>query len=615
MLILIICLALVGFLYWYLKKLSKQEDQLDYDNPYTVDYMVDEVATDFGDFLKVNLKEQNLTRKELDAKESSKQECRTSLNASGQGDPNAKKYTKNFIRDMIRRNPKYKINAETIDNVIPFGSPYKLSSRDKFEIMMHFYMKEYGDKGFSKIVEKYDWTAPKINECGNVYYEVTDDDLDAAYADFIQTVNHISYDDKLDILSERIFAQYKGSGAASLLLDSGIDEIDGGVSGIPMNQFNIKSVNVDDLTFSYESIWIVYSGLNIRLKFLSFESQDELVRICSNIYKYNAPYCLSRRRPKVVSTMKDGSRVVVVRPPVSDSWAFFIRKFDSMKSLAPEKVLHDENNIVPITFIKWLIRGYTNIAITGMQGTGKTTLLKSVIGYIPRMLNIRVQELEFETNLRYTYPDRNIVTLQETDSVPAQEGLDLQKKMNGSCNILGEVATAEAASWLIQTSKVASLFAMFTHHAKTTQDLVTAIRNNLMDSKGGAGFTNNDAAEDMVARAINIDVHMENVRGNRYCSRITEIIPINDRRYPSELPENANLSVEEKLQLDTIENQKRQTDRSLFETVDLVVFENGKYVFKNMPSQNLIDHINLSLPEEEIATCKAEFESLKKYTA
>ena len=53
MLILIICLALVGFLYWYLKKLSKQEDQLDYDNPYTVDYMVDEVATDFGDFLKI----------------------------------------------------------------------------------------------------------------------------------------------------------------------------------------------------------------------------------------------------------------------------------------------------------------------------------------------------------------------------------------------------------------------------------------------------------------------------------------------------------------------------------------------------------------------------------
>ncbi len=608
----VIVLALIGFIIWYFRKLLKADDQIEFENPYTIKHIVSEVADEFATALKTNLKEQNLTRRELDARESAKQELRISLKESAYGNPNAKKYIKNFIKDIIR-GKRINITVDTIDNVINFMYPSKLTCRDKFEIMIHFYMKKYGDEGLVRLIDDYNFLAPKIDTQESVSYEVTEDDLNEAFGKFIKNGLELTYDDKLDIVAQRVFSEYKGFGAADILFDCSIDEIDCGVSGIPQNRFDIKNIDVENVTFSYESIWIVVRGINLKLSFLSLGSQDELVRICSNVYKYNAPYCLSRRKPEVVSTMKDGSRVVVVRPPVSDSWAFFVRKFDSMPSLAPEKVLGDEQNIVPLTFIKWLIRGYTNIAITGMQGTGKTTLLKSIICYFPKFLNIRVQELEFEANLRYKYPDRNIVTLQETDNVTAQEGLDLQKKMNGSCNILGEVATAEAASWLIQTSKVASLFAMFTHHAKTTQDLIIAIRNNLLDSKGGAGFQNEMAAEDMVARSINIDIHMESVRGHRFCSRITEILPINDRRYPSEMPENENLDLDSKLKIDTMENQKRATDRALFDTRELVVFEDGKYVFKNLPSNALLEEMKTKLSQVEIDKMLEEFENIKQY--
>jgi len=611
-LIAVICITVIGLLFWYFTKLSKSEDQLDFENPYTIKHITAEVADEFSTALKENLKEQNLTRRELEARESAKQELRVSLKESAYGNPTAKKYIKNFIKDIIR-GKQINITEETVDNVLNFLQPSRLSSRDKFEIMLHFYMKEFKDKGFTQMVEDYGWLSPKVDVDENISYEVTDRQLDEAFDDFLKSIPHISYDDKLDIISQRVFSEYKGFGSVDILFDNSIDEIDCGVSGIPQNRFDIKNIDIENTEFSYDSIWVVVNGINLKLSFLTLESQDELVRICSNIYKYNAPYCLSRRKPEVVSTMKDGSRVVVVRPPVSDSWAFFVRKFDSMPSLSPSVVLGDPNNEVPLTLIKWLIKGYSNIIITGMQGTGKTTLLKSLISFFPKFLNIRVQELEFETNLRYTYPDRNIVTLQETDNVTAQEGLNLQKKMNGSCNILGEIATAEAASWLIQTSKVASLFAMGTHHAKTTVDLVTALRNNLLDSKGGAGFTNEAAAEDMVARAINIDIHMEQVRGHRFCSRITEIIPINDRRYPSEMPQNKDLSIEEKLTLDTIENQKRVTDRALFETKDLVVFENGKYVFKCLPSSDLMEHMFNSLTTGEVTKCIDELEGLKQY--
>lgn len=612
LLIAIIAVLVIGFLFFYFSKLSKSEEVLDFENPYTIKHITKEVSEEFADALKVNLKEQNLTRRELEARESAKQELRMSLKESAYGNPNAKKYIKNFIKDIIR-GKRINITEETVDNVLNFLNPSRLTSRDKFDIMLYFYIKEYKDMGLVKLIDDYNWLVPKVDADDNVSYEVTKDDLDTSFDDFLKSIGHISYEDKLEIISERVFSEYKGFGAVDIIFDCSIDEIDCGVSGIPQNRFDIRNIKLDNVEFSYDSVWIVVHGINLRLKFLSLGSEDELIRITSNVYKYNAPYFLSRRKPKVVSTMKDGSRVVAVRPPVSDSWAFFVRKFDSMKSLAPEAVLPDKGNEIPLTLIKWLIKGYTNIAITGMQGTGKTTLLKSIITYFPKYLNIRVQELEFETNLRYTYPERNIVTLQETDNVSAQEGLDLQKKMNGSCNILGEVATASAASWLIQTSKVASLFAMFTHHAKTTNDLVIALRNNLLDSNGGAGFTNEKAAEDMVARAVNIDIHMESIRGKRFCSRITEIIPINDRRYPSERPENEGLSIEEKLKIDTLENQKRITDRALFETRDLVVFEEGRYVFKSLPSGELMEHIYNSLTEKEVDKCKSELEALIKY--
>ena len=607
----LIIILILGLLIWYFKKLTSIEEQLDFENPYTISFITSEVAEEFATALKVNLKEQNLTRRELEAREAAKQELRQSLKESAYGNPTAKQYIKNFIKDIIR-GKKIGINEETIDFVMDFNNPRNLSNRDKFEIMLHFYMKEFDDFGFSKIIEDYEWLNPKVDEDGDFSYKVTKEDLDEAFDDFLLSIEGITYEDKLEIISERVFSEYKGFGAVDILFDNTIDEIDCGVSGIPLGRFDIKHLDMQNTSYSYDAIWVMVHGINLHLSFLSLGSQDELVRICSNVYKFNAPYCLSRRKPYVVSTMKDGSRVVVIRPPMGEGWVFFVRKFDSMPSLAPEVVLSDEGNEIPLTLLKWLIKGYTNIAITGMQGTGKTTLLKTLISYFPKAINIRVQELEFESNLRYTYPDRNIMTMQETDSVTAQEGLDLQKKTNGSANILGEVATSQAASWLIQTSKVASLFAMFTHHAKTTEDLIIAIRNNLLDVNGGAGFQNEKAEEDMVARAINIDVHMENIRGHRFMSRITEIIPINDRRYPSELPVNENLSLNDKLALDTIENQRRITDRALFTTKDLVVFENGRYVFKEYPAKELLDHIFNSLTEGEIEICKAELSSISR---
>lgn len=72
-------------------------------------------------------------------------------------------------------------------------------------------------------------------------------------------------------------------------------------------------------------------------------------------------------------------------------------------------------------------------------------------------------------------------------------------------------------------SQVASLFTIFTHHAKTFRDLVFSLRNSLL--KTGV-FQHEGIAEEQVVHVINFDVHLKrDAEGRRYIERITECVP------------------------------------------------------------------------------------------
>jgi pilus assembly protein CpaF len=211
--------------------------------------------------------------------------------------------------------------------------------------------------------------------------------------------------------------------------------------------------------------------------------------------------------------------------------------------------------------------------------------------------------MAFELHLRKLYPKRNIVSFRETATVSGQEGLDLQKKTDGTVNIMGEVATAPVASWMIQMAQVASLFTIFTHHAKTTSDLVLALRNNLLQTRV---FSNEKVAERQVADVVNFDIHLyKDISGHRYIQRITEIIPVvEEQDYPQDYRE---ASTPEEMMIgfaDTVKEYfTRVTDRKTFETRDIIVWENGEYKALNPISKKSFDEMSSHLNDEE----KAEF--------
>lgn len=437
------------------------------------------------------------------------------------------------------------------------------------EIILSLYKKKYGRNGLSQFFLDYDdLQKPKKltameEESGEMAYEITAADIDHVFPD-VMAKFRFTDDDKIKIICQRIFMNYIGLSVTDILFEFAFDEIDCGVSGVPKGTYDLRPEMITPgLEYSYQSIFVTFNGINYKMSCMSFGSQEELIRVCQNIYKYSAPYALSQNKGFVVGTMKDGSRIAVARPKASGSWCFFARKFDSTPNRAPEALYKDTNVIIAITFIKWIVRTLRSFGITGEMGAGKTTLLNSIVRYIPSHKNIRVFEISPELNLQFTYPKRNIVNFSTTESISMQDLYDFGKKTNSNVNIVGESASAEMGVITIQSATVGSEQAIFSHHAKSAEDLVLSLRDNLTTA---GGYSSEKVAEEVVAKCINFNIHMGRTKGHRYIERITEIIPIYDRRYPSEMDGNATLDN------DTLEYYKRVTDRRAFTTRDIVRF-------------------------------------------
>jgi pilus assembly protein CpaF len=585
-----VILLLLSLTIYYIFKNEIMEQEESYeDEEFGVDYLVEGMKEMFNHILNTGPSEWNLNKQETKKQERRRAKLKKALRTCNYGDIGAKEYVKEYIKDLLQL--KYKMNEENIDKVISFHNYNNLTSQDKFDILLYFYKKEFGANGLHVFIQTYHLDE-KISETGQCY-EINGKQIDAA---FMTEIGRIGYGDKLEIVVQRIYQKYKGHGAIDEIRDMLIDGVSAGVSGLSNLHYHYTeemfTSSYFDLPRAYDSIWMFYHGKTIYLSFLGFGSQRELERVCKNVYRYDNPGQLSANLGYIANDMKDGSRVIVTRPPFTESWAFFIRKFDSVEKVNTTSLLTDENSEIPIETIKWLIKGCQVIGITGEQGCGKTTLLKSLVEYINPIYTLRVQELIFELNLRKLYPNRNILSFRETPTVSGQEALDLQKKTDGTVTILGEVATAPVARWLVQLSQVASKFTMFTHHAKTTFNLVASLRNSLLQE---GGFTNEVIAEEQVVETVNFDIHMvKSVDGHRYIERITEIVPYEESMFPAE---NISANMQEYFRF--------KTRKHMFYTVDIVTYKDGKYYRNHTISDRAINAISYYLNSEE----KREFQS------
>ena len=575
------------------KQKQEVEEQIQVaDATYTLSTMTEFVKKRLDEITKINLYDIGLSEEELKRRKNKKYELKKALKGCTYGDVNDKKYIKELIYDMLYN--EYGVDEINVSKAIPFDVPSLLTAQDKFDIILYMYKSEFGYEALSEIIKKY-----KLDELKYVAgeskpsYVITPEEI----SDIYEKENFaLTFQDKLSIVVQRIYQHYKGYSSIDEIRDMNIDGISGGVSGLPESFLSQVAQTDGDylgqivehkVPRACDSIWIMFRGKSIRLAFLSFGTEAELKRVCQNIYKFNNPGQLSDTNGYKINEMKDGSRIVVVRPSMSETWAFFVRKFD-VKRATLEQIEKFPGKDETIDLLKYLVKGARIISLTGEQGCGKTTMLMAMIENIYETMNLRITETAFELHLRKIYPTRNILSMRETETISGQACLDVQKKTDGSVNIIGEVATDPVASWMIQSAQVASKFTLFTHHAKTFPDLVTALRNSML--RAGV-FKDERTAEEQVVQVLNFDIHLvKDFRGRRYIERITECIPVEERNeytFDYRKEKTTEKKIEKFMDNATMFFTKT-TNRELYQYRNILEYHDGTYVLTNPISEENI---------------------------
>lgn len=493
---------------------------------YSIEYLCEQIKKDFDQSLRVNIRELNLNMTEALKVERQRKKLKKAYQDCALGDIGDKNLIKDHIKNQLLN--KYQITTENINRFINFSNIKQLDNMTQFLIVLNEYKKEYGYDALKEMIIQNNFDNLRQDGKEEGYY------IDKADIKYLISKKEIVLDfyDKLEVLIQLIYQKNNGNGAVDEILDQAIDGVSGGESGVPEWAIDdsVESILNNNLVYSYDSIWIFFQAKKIHLRFLSFESEKELERVCKNVYQHDYPGQLSASNGYKINQMKNGSRVTVLRPNLTESWVFIIRKFDNV--VAKEIDDLTKNKTISQILIA-LVKGCQVVAVTGQQGTGKTTLLKALIGYIKPNFPLRIQELEFELWVRKLYPKRSIITFRETDITKGEEALEVIRKSDGGVTIFGEVVSPLAAAWLVATAHVATRMTMFTHHADSTKVLVNTFRNALL-TKGG--FSNENIALEEVVGALRFDIHVEVIQDDqgkmhRFVERVTEIIPNEKKIY------------------------------------------------------------------------------------
>jgi pilus assembly protein CpaF len=182
--------------------------------------------------------------------------------------------------------------------------------------------------------------------------------------------------------------------------------------------------------------------------------------------------------PMVDARLADGSRVNAIIPPLAiDGPSLSIRKF----SKDPLQLHHltEKRSLTPEIgeLLKAIVQSRLNVLISGGTGTGKTTLLNILSGFIPNDERIVTIEDAAELQLRQEHVVRletRPANIEGKGEVAQRELVKNALRMRPDRIILGEVRGAESLD-MLQAMNTGHDGSLTTVHANSCRDALTRI--------------------------------------------------------------------------------------------------------------------------------------------
>ncbi|MBO5292889.1 MAG: CpaF family protein [Lachnospiraceae bacterium] len=259
-----------------------------------------------------------------------------------------------------------------------------------------------------------------------------------------------------------------------------------------------------------------------------FESREKLEDVIQQIVA-ECNRTVNEASPIVDARLKNGSRIHVVLPPVALNGPIMtVRRFPDRPYTMQDLIGMGTLSREMADWLADLVRARYNIFISGGTGSGKTTFLNALSGYIPKDERIITIEDSAELQLNgianlVRLEARNAV-LKEGSSITIRELIKASLRMRPDRVIVGEIRGEEAID-MIQALNTGHDGSLSTGHANSAADMLSRMETMVL-----MGLEIPLAAVRMqIVSAIDIIVHLGRVRDkSRKVLEIAEVAGMED---------------------------------------------------------------------------------------
>lgn len=257
---------------------------------------------------------------------------------------------------------------------------------------------------------------------------------------------------------------------------------------------------------------------------IAFHDEQHLMEIIQRIAS-RVGRRLDESSPMVDARLEDGSRVnAVIRPLALDGALVSIRRFGSRPLGASDLVARKSATREMIAFLSACVHCRLNIIISGGTGSGKTTFLNVLSGFIPESERIVTIEDAAELQLQQPHVGRmetRPANVEGTGEITARDLLRNALRMRPDRIIVGECRGAETFD-MIQSMTTGHDGSLSTVHANDTRDAMGRLEMLVGMASGNLPLR---FVQRLISSAVDIVVHCERLSGGaRKVVQISEIV-------------------------------------------------------------------------------------------
>ena len=275
-------------------------------------------------------------------------------------------------------------------------------------------------------------------------------------------------------------------------------------------------------------IYVEVDGKLVKDESVSFINDNHIIRTIQRIVQ-PLGRTIDAVNPMVDARLRDGSRLNAIIPPLSlKGPVITIRKFSKKMNSIDDLLRRGTMTANMALFLQACVRAKLNIIISGGTGTGKTTLLNILSGFIDDEERIITIEDAAELKLHQSHVvslETRMVNYEGEGEITIRDLVRNSLRMRPDRIIVGEVRGKEAFD-MLQAMNTGHEGSITTLHSNSPDDAINRLETMMLMNDMDLPV---NAIRNYIEKAIDIIIQIDRLSdGKRKVTSISEVVGFKD---------------------------------------------------------------------------------------